>query len=642
MQHLRHVVHNKSGFKLSTLTLMLLALGANFVPDSREGITDRAISKSVTNYLWLLYCKKKFGSNDACPKFYFKKGPPTSDRRFTLADPTFKPVRGTVEKYERDLLTRAEYIRHRGGSGRCNFPLTLRKQMQVLRNNPELTVKQADKGMGLVVLRRETYRDLVLNHLDEPSRFEILQSGEIDIALADLIDQRDRVLNFSKKLAPRLIPHRAQQYLKYLSQWKWSQIPVFYGLIKVHKPTLAIRPIVTCQKWVTTGVSEICAHELNLLIQEHLPNVVKAPPVLNCDLLKFTARNKHNIKFITADVVGLYPSIPIDHAIDIISQWISDRVNGEYAGMLRLWMKFVFKNALVAFENTTYKQVWGFPMGTPLAPPAANIFMAVIEDYHGLYGKRPLATCFDTPLADFEMFKRYLDDYTIILSGATDGDVRRLTSELNSRLAPYLSVDVIHSDTDMVTLDLYVRKQKGFCNSGKLHIRTYSKPGHRFQLVNWASRIPKATFKSVAISGTKRLARTCSSYEDFVSLRHLFVNRLWFGGTPLPQLQQWTASVNWLVERQKALEFAPAQSDVLTDNATLRSSVPLHLALMHDPITSLAVPPGLMAEIGKSISGYSDNFRERHILCWSKAKTLGSHLRVAAESPSSAVRASNP
>ena len=64
--------------------------------------------------------------------------------------------------------------------------------------------------------------------------------------------------------------------------------------------------------------------------------------------------------------------------------------------MLFRWIFVVFTNALVSFKRRTYVQRHGFPMGTPLAPAAANIFMAVKEDWLGLHGLQPLSDCFQS------------------------------------------------------------------------------------------------------------------------------------------------------------------------------------------------------------------------------------------------------
>ena len=126
--------------------------------------------------------------------------------------------------------------------------------------------------------------------------------------------------------------------------------------------------------------------------------------------------------------------------------------------MLFRWIFVVFTNALVSFKGRTYVQRHGFPMGTPLAPAAANTFMAVKEDWLGLYGLQPLSDCFQSPDTQLALFRRHIDDYTIILLHATDADVQALYNELAQRIKSHLSIELQHNLNDMVTLDLHVRK----------------------------------------------------------------------------------------------------------------------------------------------------------------------------------------
>ena len=80
-----------------------------------------------------------------------------------------------------------------------------------------------------------------------------------------------------------------------------------YGLIKVNKTPVAVTTIVTCQHWLTTGLSQVCAYELNLLTAQHLPHVLKSPPELTEQLQTFQSPvlDPNALSFVTADVVGL-------------------------------------------------------------------------------------------------------------------------------------------------------------------------------------------------------------------------------------------------------------------------------------------------------------------------------------------------
>ena len=83
---------------------------------------------------------------------------------------------------------------------------------------------------------------------------------------------------------------------------------------------------------------------------------------------------------VTADVVGLYPSIPHSEGLDILKKqyenYPNKKVSTEDIGKMA---DFVLKNNLFEFDSNFYKQISGTAIGTKLATPYACIFMNHIE-----------------------------------------------------------------------------------------------------------------------------------------------------------------------------------------------------------------------------------------------------------------------
>ena len=71
------------------------------------------------------------------------------------------------------------------------------------------------------------------------------------------------LLVVKKELAPLGViafgDREGRQYNEYLLPGRTFTIPVFYGIIKVHKRTPALRPITACHSWVTTPLAQIAA-----------------------------------------------------------------------------------------------------------------------------------------------------------------------------------------------------------------------------------------------------------------------------------------------------------------------------------------------------------------------------------------------
>ena len=82
----------------------------------------------------------------------------------------------------------------------------------------------------------------------------------------------------------------------------------------------------------------------------------------------------------TADVVGLYPSIPHGEALDILKKqyenYPNKKVSTEDMGKVA---DFVLKNNLFEFDSKFYKQISGTAIGKKFAPLYACIFMGHTE-----------------------------------------------------------------------------------------------------------------------------------------------------------------------------------------------------------------------------------------------------------------------
>ena len=83
---------------------------------------------------------------------------------------------------------------------------------------------------------------------------------------------------------------------------------------------------------------------------------------------------------VTADVVGLYPSIPHSEGFDIYKKQSENYPNKKVSTEDIVKMTdFVLKNNLFEFDSKFYKQISETAIGTKFAPPYACIFMDHIE-----------------------------------------------------------------------------------------------------------------------------------------------------------------------------------------------------------------------------------------------------------------------
>ena len=83
---------------------------------------------------------------------------------------------------------------------------------------------------------------------------------------------------------------------------------------------------------------------------------------------------------ITADVVGLYPSIPHEARLKVLENALNSSINKKVSTEDLVKMaKFVLKNNYFEFNGKVKQQISGTAIGTKFTPPYACIFMDEVE-----------------------------------------------------------------------------------------------------------------------------------------------------------------------------------------------------------------------------------------------------------------------
>lgn len=184
--------------------------------------------------------------------------------------------------------------------------------------------------------------------------------------------------------------------------------------------------------WLTFHLSEWIANQLNPLVKEHCPDVLRDSTELIQNLLIFNERNiiTRNVCLISADVEALYPSMDTDLGLNLMNNFLEKHNLDSNLISFILWaMKFVLTQGYIEFENEIYQQTNGAAMGSPMIPPYANIFMHMLED--------KVVKQF-TALSGILMYKRFIDDVFIILDG-DNIDINTLKETMNN-MAPCIKL----------------------------------------------------------------------------------------------------------------------------------------------------------------------------------------------------------
>ena len=394
-----------------------------------------------------------------------------------------------------------------------NLPALERKALYSLMNNPNLTIREADKGGSLVVMDTNQYNNAILSILANPTLYKPLPTDPTSTNLC-LIQAQIRHLEHLKIIPPEIMKHIIHGEVS---------CPYFYGLPKIHKPKSPhtnlppFRGIISQTHGPTVRASYWLDSVLNPLVPtfcgEHWVkdsiHVLQKLQTLNTD---------NHISSLTSivaiDVVDMYNNIPHKEGIDACRLALKSHTsynNLEISEICKL-LHLVLTLNNFSFNNNHYLQLTGTAMGTPVAPSYANLFMADFWRKH----ISPL------PNQPFQTL-RYMDDI-IVFHNNHPNDIFDFCNNINKT---HNSIKFTHSNPDKTAtfLDISIH-----IINNKAETDLHTKPTDSNRYLSPSSEHPKHIFRSVVYSGALRLKRICS-LEQWLHIRiQQFTNNLLLSG----------------------------------------------------------------------------------------------------------------
>ena len=280
------------------------------------------------------------------------------------------------------------------------------------------------------------------------------------------------------------------------------QIRSFYLLPKIHKNKWSIpniqplgRPIVNCKNSESYNISRFIDYFLQ-------PIVIKSKYFIQ-DTFSFISKIKNlcvnnNSYLVTIDIKSLYTNIPIDGAINSITQLFKTFPDASRPDNVILnLLKIILYNNDFYFNNEYFLQKKGVAMGQCFAPSVANLYLFLWENQlSNLFNKFPI------------IWYRYIDDIFCIWESSIDN--LHLFINFINNLDANIQVTFNYNITNVVYLDLIVYK-----SNNKLNYKVYFKDTNSHTILNPTSNHPKHIFKGVVYSQIRRWASLCSNRNDF-------------------------------------------------------------------------------------------------------------------------------
>ena len=156
----------------------------------------------------------------------------------------------------------------------------------------------------------------------------------------------------------------------------------FYGLPKIHKPGIPLRPIVSSIGAATYNTAEELAKILKPLVGMSAHHIHNARDFV--EQIK-DVRLKQGECIISYDVTALFTSVPINPVLKIIKHRLANdhelhkRTTMSVSHIINL-LEFCLNSTSFVYQGQFYQQTEGAAMGSPLSPIVANIFMEKFEE----------------------------------------------------------------------------------------------------------------------------------------------------------------------------------------------------------------------------------------------------------------------
>ena len=371
------------------------------------------------------------------------------------------------------------------GPPQQNINKNERVALAKLRKDTSVKILPADKGNATVIMNVETYNQKIE---------DVLQKGNYTILTKDPTTTVERKIYRTLKKHERYIPDKTRTALTP----HHSKPPHLYGLPKIHKHNMPLRPITSSRNSPTYELARFLLPILKPL-QGCNPSFVKnsqhfVEKINNEDL-------QPGDRFVSFDVESLYTNVPVREALEVIrkkleeDQTLQERSQLPINAIMDL-LECCLDNSYFQEKDRFYSQNDGLPMGSPLSPIVANIFMEWFE-----------SEALDHAPKKPKLWLRYVDDTFIIWDGSDD-ELEQFLLHLNSIKTTIKFTMEKEANNQLPFLDVMVRR-----NNQKIQTSVYRKPTHTGQYLNFSSNHSSNTKHGIVRTLVDRALTICNS-ED--------------------------------------------------------------------------------------------------------------------------------
>jgi hypothetical protein len=380
--------------KLPLGTKELLGLNLKFCISSNKITND--INKTVLLMAKTIRTKHFLSENGIIDNNSYEK-------QIYIKNPTWNPppaplpIENKITEFEKYLKSYHQHLTQKFKRNKLSNLTPLQsKALITLKHNKNITIKPTDKNLGPAVLDTKQYIGQILQeHLLTPSYKQLSHQ--------EALNTMETTKTTLKKLIQSNLQLLSKPELTFFerSLRSFHRLPIFYGLPKVHKEPLSLRPVVS-----TSGsLLAIFSTWLDYKMKDLIPLVksyIKNSFELIEELQSLNIPN--NALFFSADAVSMYTNIDTETGINAIKSFIQtnrDKIPDNFPSNLFIHiLDLIMRNNIFSFADTYWLQLAGTAMGTPVACAYATVTF-------GHYENTTILPNFSEQLF---YYKRYIDD----------------------------------------------------------------------------------------------------------------------------------------------------------------------------------------------------------------------------------------
>lgn len=280
-----------------------------------------------------------------------------------------------------------------------------------IKTNSDIVIVESDKGKQTVVMYEKEYDTKMREMLADENTYLVTNRNPTT-------GYQQKNNNFVSRLRNlELIDAKTAFQLK----TNTAQCPRIYGLPKVHKPNMPLRPVVSNIGAPTYMLSKYVGRILQSSINS---NYNIRDSFSFCTFIN-SVRLPENHILVSFDVTSLFTCIPRDMIPGIIiERW--EEIKKHTHINLDLFLEivnFCLECSYFSYRGNYYKQIFGTAMGSPLSPIIADLVMESLLDN--------VVSRLNFPIP---LIKKYVDDLVLALPPDKVVEVMNVFNSFNENI----------------------------------------------------------------------------------------------------------------------------------------------------------------------------------------------------------------